>query len=59
MTIQVGQIVKFAQPTSKGEESERYVVLEVNGDRSLVQFICDWPLKPTSVYLTADLITAE
>jgi hypothetical protein len=56
--LQVGQTVRFAVPKSPDEESERFIVLEVRGERVLVAFICDMRIKPTHVYLAADLVQA-
>lgn len=55
----IGQLVKFAAPITTAEESERFTVLELRGDRILVQFVCDLTIKPTSVYSTADMISAD
>ena len=52
----VGQTVKFAVPNSPDEETERFIVLELRGDRVLVEFICDMRIKPTSVYLVTDMV---
>lgn len=56
--LQVGQTVRFAVPKSPDEETERFVILELRGDRVLVEFICDMRIKPTHVYLIADLVEA-
>jgi hypothetical protein len=52
----VGQIVKFVAPVSDDECQERFKVLEFRGARVLVEFICDMSLRPTFVYLAADLV---
>jgi hypothetical protein len=56
--LQVGQEVRFAEPMSADEASERFVVVELRGPRVLVEFICDMAIKPQSVYLAADLVKA-
>jgi hypothetical protein len=56
--LQVGQTVRFAAPESPDEEAERFIVLELRGDRVLVEFICNMRIKPTHVYLVADLVQA-
>lgn len=53
--IEVGQIVKWREPLSEAEATERHLVLEVNGDRCIIQYVCDWSLKPTSLARTAEL----
>lgn len=56
--LQVGQTVRFTEPKSPDEETERFIVLELRGDRVLVEFVCDMRIKPTHVYLAADLVGA-
>lgn len=53
-----GQMVKFAMPLTPDEASERFTVLEDRGERLLVEFICDMPIAPTFVYLSADMVEA-
>jgi hypothetical protein len=57
-----GQIVKFAVPMTEAERLERFTVLEMRGERVLVQDASSfWDghlLHPTAVYLAADLIAA-
>lgn len=53
--IEVGQIVKYRERAGDETGAERYMVLEVNGDRCFIQYICDWTFKPTSLARTADL----
>ncbi len=53
------RIVKFREPKTDSEAQERFVVLEDNGSRLLVQAICDMNFKPTYVYLAADMVEAE
>ena len=56
--MQVGQQVKFAAPMTDDEAAERFTVVELRGERVLVEFICDMPLRPQFVYLAADLVAA-
>lgn len=58
MSFHPGQIVRFAVPETAAEQSERFEVIEDRGPRVLVRFICGLTLKPTSVYLAADLTAA-
>ncbi len=57
--FKVGQTVKFSVPQTEGEKTERFIIRELRGDRVLVQDVCDLPIKPTCVYLVADLTPAE
>ena len=51
----LGQLVKFVDPKNDDERAETFHVLEVRGDRVLVEFVCDMSIRPTFVYPTADL----
>ncbi len=57
--LAVGQSVKFINPLTDDERGERFTVLELRGERVLVEFICDMTIRPTSVYLAEDLISAD
>ena len=54
----LGARVKFRDPATADEASERYVILELRGDRVLVEYICDMQIKPQFVYPLADLTEA-
>ena len=56
--MQISQQVKFAAPLTADEATERFVVVELRGERVLVEFICDMPIRPTFVYIAADLVAA-
>jgi hypothetical protein len=46
--IAVGNIVKLRPEwCERGEESGRYVVVELRGPRVLIRYICDLPIPPT------------
>jgi hypothetical protein len=47
--MEKGDIVKFADGLYPDEVNTLYTVLEVNGDRVVLQFICDLPLPPQSI----------
>jgi len=47
--MKVGDVVKFGDGLYPDEEGARYRILEVNGDRGFIEFICDLPLPPQSV----------
>lgn len=53
-----GDIVKFRQAVDEGDGWARFKVLEVNGDRLLVEMIVDrsvMPIAPTAVYKMEDM----
>lgn len=37
----------------------RYEIVEVNGDRAIIEFICDLPIPPQSVALVGELEVVE
>jgi hypothetical protein len=49
------QIVKFVAPMSDDERQERFKVLELRGARVLVEFVCNMSVRPTFVYVAAEL----
>jgi hypothetical protein len=53
--MNIGDIVKFKEPEDAQEAAVRFVVAELRGDRVEVILVCDLPLPPRFVYLTADL----
>ena len=57
-TITIGDRVKWAVPMEAGDDVARYEVVEVNGDRCIVRFICDLPIAPTTLAKVADLTVA-
>lgn len=57
-TLDVGQTVRFREPLTDDEREERFIVIELRGERVLVEFICDMNIKPHHVYLMADLTPA-
>lgn len=55
--VATGDIVKFRDPYPD-EAGQRYTVINDFGkdsDRCLVQLVCKFPLKPTSIQLKKDL----
>lgn len=56
--MKVGSLVKWASPADQAEASERFQVLEVNGDRCRIRFVSDLPINPVMVARVADLIEA-
>ena len=52
-----GTILKWREPQSIAEESERYVLIEDNGDRYIVSEVAlqHWPIPPQFCYKASDL----
>lgn len=54
-----GDVVKFREVLEDGDEDARFAVLEMRGDRVLVQSLdpafANWRLKPTTVYSVKEL----
>ena len=50
-----GKIVKFKSVLQGESELSRYIVIEDNGERLLIQFICNLSFKPTFVVLSAEV----
>ena len=57
--MQVGDTVKFVDGLYRDEEGARYKVLEINGDRALLVFICDLPIPPQSTAKISELEVVE
>ena len=47
--MKVGDTVKFIDGLYPDEEGARYKVLEINGDRAVIEFICQLPIPPQSM----------
>ena len=52
--MKVNDIVKYSDP-QKGEVDIRFVLRELNGDRVLIDLICDAAIKPTEVVATSEV----
>ncbi len=57
--MKVGDEVKWAQPINHEESTERFVLIELNGDRCFIQFICNLPIPPVQVAKASDLVLAN
>lgn len=56
--MRINDLVKFAKPT-KDEIADRFIVLELRGDRVLVGMLnTGMRIMPSAVYLVADLVQA-
>jgi len=53
--MEIGDIVKFVDGLYPDEKGAVYKVLEINGDRAVIEFICDLPIPPQSVAKIAEL----
>jgi hypothetical protein len=53
--MKLGDRVKWAQPVSPEESMERFTLLELNGDRCFIRFICDLPIPPVQLAKISDL----
>ena len=56
--MKVNDIVKYSKP-QKGEEDIRFVLRELNGDRVLIELVCDWAIKPTEVVAVNEVCKAD
>ena len=56
--MKINDIVKYSKP-QKGEEDIRFVLREINGDRVLIELICDWAIKPTEVVAISEVCKAD
>ena len=57
-SLHIGDEVKFSRPLTDDERIERFVVVELRGDRVLVAMKeSGMSIVPTFVYLQADLTT--
>lgn len=57
--MEIGSIVSFKDGLYRDEDGALYRVIEVNGDRVMLEFICDLLLPPQSVALAKDLEVVE
>lgn len=58
MPLRVGDIVKYSRP-QPGESDIRFILRELNGDRVLVELICDWRIKPLETVAIDEVCLAE
>jgi|RhiMetdeSRZDD1v2_1073273.scaffolds.fasta_scaffold835879_2 hypothetical protein len=47
--MKIGDTVKFKDGLYSDEEGARYKVMEINGSRAIIEFICQLPIPPQSV----------
>lgn len=53
--MKIGDTVKFFDGLYDDENGAVYKVIEINGDRALIEFICDLPIPPRSIAKTKEL----
>lgn len=53
--MEIGDKVKFIDGLYPDEKGAKYKVVEINGDRAAIEFICDLPIPPQSVAKTSEL----
>jgi hypothetical protein len=58
-TMKIGDTVQFKDGLYNDEIGARYKVVEINGDRAIIEFICDLPIPPQSVALVGELEVVE
>lgn len=51
-------IVEYRKP-QEGEEDIRFVLREINGDRVLIELICEWTIKPTETVTISEVCKAD
>jgi hypothetical protein len=56
--MKINDIVKYLKPQS-GEDAIRFLLLEINGDRVLVELICDWTIKPVETLPITEICAAN
>ncbi len=55
VSMKIGDIVKFKDGLYEDENGQRYILIELNGDRCIIKHISDLPIPGTSVALVAEL----
>lgn len=53
--MKIGDTVKFLNDLYDDEKETRYRIVEINGDRVIIEFICDLPIPPQSVAKISEL----
>ena len=58
MRMKLNDIVRYSKPQT-GEENIRFVLREINGDRVMIELICDWVIKPTETVPITEVCKAD
>ncbi len=53
--MNIGDTVKFRDGLYVDEKDAVYRVIEINGDRAIIEFVCDLLFPPQSVAVTSEL----
>ena len=53
--MKVGDTVKFKDGLYQDERDALYKVVEISGDRVIIEFVCDLPIPPQSLARTIEL----
>ncbi len=53
--MKVGDTVKFIDGLYNDEKGARYTIVEINGDRATLCFICNLPIPPQSIARISEL----
>lgn len=55
VNLEIGATVKFREGLYSDEKGAKYKVVEINGDRVTIEFICNLPIPPKSIAKTSEL----
>jgi hypothetical protein len=53
--MEIGETVKFIDGLYPDEKGSKYKVIEMNGDRAVIVFICDLAIPPQSIAKISEL----
>ena len=53
--MKIGDTVKFIDGLYDDENGATYKVVEINGDRAIIEYICDLPIPSQSIANTKEL----
>jgi hypothetical protein len=53
--MNTGDIVHFKDGLYHDEIGARYKIVEINGDKAIIEFICELPIPPQSVAMINEL----
>ena len=53
--MKIGDRVQFKDGLYDDEVEAKYKIVEINGDRAIIEFICDLPIPPQSVAMVSEL----
>jgi hypothetical protein len=57
--VKIGDIVKFMDGLYPDEIGAKYRVVEINGDRAIIEFVCDLPIPPQSTAKINELVILQ